>query len=60
MRNHQIKFSDTSEPNGFKTLNEQLKDKEAWQFEITKSIHGRVHGILIDDVFYVIWIDPCH
>jgi hypothetical protein len=60
VRNHPITFSETSEPDGFKTLNGQLRDKEAWQFEITKSEHGRVHGILIDEVFYVVWIDPCH
>jgi hypothetical protein len=60
VRNHLIKVSETSEPDGFKTLNEQLKDKEAWQFEITKSEHGRVHGILIDAVFYIVWVDPCH
>ena len=22
--------------------------------------HGRVHGILIDEVFYVVWLDPEH
>jgi hypothetical protein len=60
IRNHKIEFADTSEPMGFTMLNKQLQAKEPWQFEITANAHGRVHGILIDDVFFVIWIDPCH
>lgn len=30
-----------------------------WQFRINKS-KGRVIGILIDGVFYVVWLDPYH
>lgn len=30
-----------------------------WQFRINKS-KGRVIGILIDGVFYVVWLDPHH
>lgn len=33
--------------------------KEYWQFRLDKS-HGRVIGILIDSVFYVVWFDPYH
>ena len=32
---------------------------EYWQFRINKS-RGRVIGILIDNIFYVIWLDPHH
>ena len=32
---------------------------EYWQFRIDKS-HGRVIGILIDSVFYIVWLDPHH
>lgn len=32
---------------------------EYWQFRIDKS-HGRVIGILIDSVFYIVWLDPYH
>jgi hypothetical protein len=60
MRNHLIVFSDTSEPNGFTCLNGQLRAKEAWQFQITKSTHGRVHGLLINETFFIVWLDPCH
>ncbi|MBQ3617827.1 MAG: hypothetical protein II939_06645 [Bacteroidales bacterium] len=30
-----------------------------WQFRLDKT-HGRVIGILIDSVFYVVWLDPYH
>lgn len=30
-----------------------------WQFRIDKT-HGRVIGILIDSVFYIVWLDPYH
>ena len=60
IRSHQIDFSRTSEPNGFAHLNEQLQAEQPWQFEITSNEHGRVHGLLIDDTFYVVWIDPDH
>jgi hypothetical protein len=23
-------------------------------------VHGRVHGILLDDTFFVVWLDPGH
>lgn len=32
---------------------------EYWQFRINKS-KGRVIGVLIDSVFYVVWLDPHH
>lgn len=60
LRAHQIDFSETSEPQGFHELNEQLRGLEAWQFQITANEHGRVHGILLDETFYVVWIDAAH
>jgi hypothetical protein len=35
-------------------------DEEAWQFSISANEHGRVHGFLIANVFYVVWLDPEH
>lgn len=32
---------------------------EYWQFRISKT-KGRVIGFLIDEVFYVVWLDPHH
>lgn len=60
LRAHTITFTDTSEPEGFSSLNPQLRQSEAYQFMITKKDHGRVHGILLSDTFYVVWIDPAH
>ena len=44
----------------FLNANEQLRAEEAWQFEITRNAHGRVHGLLVGETFYVVWIDPDH
>ena len=60
LRAHPIEWPTTSEPNGFSRLNAQLRGEEAWQFEITANEHGRVHGLLIDDTFFLVWIDPDH
>lgn len=37
---------------------EEIKDN-AWQFRINKSL-GRVHGLLINNIFYIYWLDPHH
>lgn len=60
LRTHPIDFADTTRPNGFEHLNEQLRDKQPWQFQITANEHGRVHGLLLDDTFFVVWVDPDH
>ena len=60
IRAHTIKWGDTSEPDGFSHLSEQMQACEPWQFSISANEHGRVHGILLDSVFYVIWFDPDH
>ena len=60
VRSHPISWAETTEPEGFKHLNPQLREEEAWQFQITKDIHGRIHGLLLEDIFFVIWIDPRH
>ena len=60
LRAHQIDWEKTSEPGGFSCLNEQLRAIKAWQFEITSNAHGRVHGFLLEDTFYIVWVDPSH
>lgn len=37
----------------------ELGLKQFWQIALDKS-SGRIHGILIDNVFYIIWLDPLH
>ena len=60
IRSHPIEFAQTSEKEGFSSLNQQLRGSEAYQFELTANKHGRVHGFLVNDTFYVVWIDPKH
>jgi hypothetical protein len=60
LRAHLHDWASTSEPNGYQHLTEQLKQCEPWQFCLTANEHGRVHGILIDEVFYVVWLDHSH
>lgn len=60
LRVHPIDWADTSEPDGFTHLNEQLRDLTAYQFQISANAHGRVHGFMIDYVFFVVWLDPDH
>mgnify|MGYP001573162392 CR=1 FL=1 len=59
MKSHPITWEDTTEKDGFSYLNDQFSGDD-WQFEITRNEHGRVHGTLIDHVFYVVWLDPDH
>jgi hypothetical protein len=60
LRAHRIDFDETTEKAGFTNLNTQMQENEAWQFSLTSNAHGRIHGILLSDTFYVIWIDPKH
>lgn len=60
VRNHTHDWSRTSRPRGFQHLNEQLRAYSGWQFQLSVNEHGRVHGIIIDDTFYVIWLDQDH
>ena len=64
---HEIDWGTTSEPNGFTHFDEQLQDGEAWQFWLCEYLGDpkanampRVHGVLIESVFYVVWIDANH
>lgn len=60
VRNHRITWPDTSRPDGFDHLPEQLREGEAWQFSVSVNEHGRVHGLLIGNVFNIVWLDSQH
>ena len=60
LRAHEIDWKNTTEPNGFTNLNAYLREKTAFQFEISANEYGRVHGFLINRVFYIVWLDPHH
>jgi hypothetical protein len=60
LRNHTHDWPRTTRPDGFANLNEQLQAYPAWQFQLSSNQHGRVHGFIIDNTFYVIWLDVDH
>lgn len=60
VRNHLIDWVHTSRPSGFTGLGEQYEAYQAFQFSLSANAYGRVHGLLIDDTFYVIWLDHRH
>ena len=65
LRSHPIRFGKNdgiTEP-GFECLPLRLRDEvenSARQFSVSANAHGRVHGFLIADVFFVVWWDPRH
>lgn len=60
LRAHTHDWARTSEKEGYSHLTTQLRACEAWQFQLSANEHGRIHGILIDEVFYIVWVDPQH
>ncbi|MCC5639754.1 hypothetical protein LC593_28790 [Nostoc sp. CHAB 5844] len=59
LRCHPIKWEDTSE-NGFGLPNEEQLVDTPYQFSLSSNEHGRVHGFFIDEIFYIVWLDPDH
>jgi|SRR5579872_1396148 len=64
---HIIPFENSSEPDGFQQIPEidaeQLGYHEGWQFGVSpdqRENRWRVHGLLVDDTFYVVWLDQNH
>jgi hypothetical protein len=60
IRAHPIDWDKTARPSGFSQLNEQYQSYMPWQFSVSSNEHGRVHGIIIGECFYVIWLDCNH
>ena len=63
IRSHSISWDDTTEKDGFVCLNKSLRDyanQVSFQFQITANEHGRIHGFISDNIFYVVWFDPFH
>lgn len=64
---HVIDFTQTSETDGFQHIlaidKEQFGYQEGWQFGVYPEIYWnrwRAHGILLDDTFYLVWLDEKH
>ncbi len=60
IRAHTHDWEKTARPRGLQHLNEQLRASPAWQFQLSKGEHGRVHGFFIGNTFYVVWLDRDH
>lgn len=60
LRFHPIHWPDTAASEGFSHLNEQLQAAIPYQFAISANAYGRVHGFFIDNVFFIVWLDPNH
>jgi hypothetical protein len=60
-RFHPINFREERvSRDGFGIAGWEQYDDAAWQFSLSANEHGRVHGFLIENVFYVVWLDPRH
>jgi hypothetical protein len=59
LRCHPIDWVDTSEA-GFGLPNEEQLVDTPYQFSLSANEHGRVHGFFINEVFYIVWLDPEH
>ncbi|MFN6517993.1 MAG: hypothetical protein RMY29_026390 [Nostoc sp. CreGUA01] len=59
LRCHPIKWEDTSE-RGFGLPNEEQLVDIPYQFSLSSNEHGRVHGFFINEIFYIVWLDPDH
>ena len=59
LRNHPIDWQGTSRPDGF-PLPEQYDAYTPFQFSLSANEYGRVHGLLIDDTFCIVWLDHHH
>jgi hypothetical protein len=64
---HIIDFTQTSEMDGFQHIpaidQEQFGYQEGWQFGVYPEVYWnrwRAHGILLDDTFYLVWLDEKH
>lgn len=60
LRCHPINFADNRCTEDSFGLNSQDIDDNGWQFEISQNEHGRIHGFFLENVFYVVWLDPNH
>jgi hypothetical protein len=61
LRIHRIDFSDPRvAERSFNIRTQGDADESAWQFALSANEHGRVHGFLVEDTFYIRWLDPDH
>ena len=59
LRCHSIIWEDTTESCFDFPREEELVDTP-YQFSLSSNEHGRVHGFFIEEVFFIVWLDPDH
>jgi hypothetical protein len=59
LRCHKIDWADTTET-CFGLMNEDQLVDIPYQFQLSSNEYGRIHGFFIENVFYVVWLDPDH
>jgi hypothetical protein len=59
LRCHSIDWNQTTET-GFGLVHEEQLVSQPYQFQLSSNEYGRVHGFFIDNVFYIVWLDPDH
>lgn len=60
LRAHRIDWDKTTEAGGFGIANEDQLVSEPYQFALSSNEYGRVHGFLIQNRFYIVWLDKAH
>lgn len=61
LRIHRIRFEDSRvAAKSFGIPGRGEADTLGWQFALSANEHGRVHGFLTGNTFYVRWLDPEH
>ncbi len=59
IRCHPIEWSDTTEKE-FGIANEEQLVDTPYQIAVSANAYGRIHGFFIDNIFYIVWLDPNH
>jgi len=59
-RFHPIDWDGTTEHDGFTCLNEELRALDGYEIEVEQKIYGRIHGFILGNIFFIVWLDPDH
>jgi len=59
LRCHPIDWDDTTEE-CFGFPGEEQIVSTPYQLSVSSNEHGRVHGFFINEIFYIVWLDPDH
>lgn len=60
VRNHHHDWSKTTRPGGFGRLPSNMRELLGWQFCLAENSFGRVHGVILDNTFFIVWLDHDH